>query len=81
MTTSGGGFSSLPFLPETPWSPCQTIEGLCELTLHPSRILDSPRALLPKLNRYKDTPVTLQSHIELSTRMISTKRIISNTAK
>ena len=33
----------------------QTLEGLFELTRRPSRALDSPRALLPELQRYKDT--------------------------
>ena len=40
-------------LPATPSSP--TLEGLFELTRRPSRALDSPRALLPELQRYKDT--------------------------
>ena len=31
------------------------IEGLFELTRRPSRALDSPRALLPELQRNKDT--------------------------
>ena len=31
------------------------LEGLFELTRQPSRALDSPRALLPELQRYKDT--------------------------
>ena len=31
------------------------LEGLFELTRRPSRALDSPRALLPELQRYKDT--------------------------
>ena len=46
---------SLPFLPATPLSPSRTLEGLFELTRRPSRALDSPRALLPELQRYKDT--------------------------
>ena len=32
-----------------------TLEGLFELTRRPSRALDSPRALLPELQRYKET--------------------------
>ena len=32
-----------------------TIEGLFKLTRRPSRALDSPRALLPELQRCKDT--------------------------
>ena len=46
---------SLPFLPATPSSPSRTFEGLFELTRRPSRALDSPRALLLELQRYKDT--------------------------
>ena len=49
----------LLFLPATPSSPSRTLEGLFELSqvsqLCPSRALDSPRALLPELQRYKDT--------------------------
>ena len=33
----------------------RTLEGLFELTRHPSQALDSPRALLLELQRYKDT--------------------------
>ena len=40
---------SLPFLPSTPSSPSQTLEGLFELTWRPSRALDLPQALLPEL--------------------------------
>ena len=46
---------SLLFLPATPSSPSRTLEGLFELTRRPSQALDSPRALLPELQRYKDT--------------------------
>ena len=52
---SPGKHYSLPFLPATPSSPSRTLEGLFELTRRPSRALDSPRALLPELQRYKDT--------------------------
>ena len=52
---SSGKYFSLPFLPATPSSPSRTLEGLFELTRRPSRALDSPRALLPELQRYKDT--------------------------
>ena len=45
----------LSFLPATPSSLSQTLEGLFELTWHRSRALDSPRALLAELQRYKDT--------------------------
>ena len=55
MTPLWGKRYSLPFLPATPLSPSQTLEGLFELTRRPSRALDSPRALLPELQRYKDT--------------------------
>ena len=54
MSPSGKYFS-LPFLPATPSSPSRTLEGLFELTPRRSRALDSPRALLPELQRYKDT--------------------------
>ena len=50
-----GKHFSLPFLPATPLSPSRTLEGLFELTRRPSRALDLPRALLPELQRYKDT--------------------------
>ena len=46
---------SLPLRSATPSSPSWTLEGLFELTRRPSRALDSPRALLPELQRYKDT--------------------------
>ena len=46
---------SLPFIQANPSSPSQTLEGLYELTRRPLRALDSPRALLPELQRYKDT--------------------------
>ena len=52
---SSGKHYSLPFLPATPSSPSRTLKGLFELTRRPSRALDSPRALLPELQRYKDT--------------------------
>ena len=55
MTSSSGNLLSLLFLPATPLSLSQTLEGLFELTQRPSRALDSPRALLPELQRYKDT--------------------------
>ena len=50
-----GKHYSLLFLPATPSSPSWTLEGLFELTRRPSRALDSPRAFLPELQRYKDT--------------------------
>ena len=52
---SSGKHHSLPFLPATPSSLSRTLEGLFELTRHPSRALDSPSALLPELQRNKDT--------------------------
>merc|ERR1711923_60177 len=52
---SSGKHYSLPFLPATPSSPSRTLEGLFELTRRPSRALNSPRALLPELQRHKDT--------------------------
>ena len=45
----------LPIFPATASAPSQTLEGLFELTQLPSQALDSPRALLPELQRYKDT--------------------------
>ena len=62
---SWGKHNYLPFLPATPLSPSRTLEGLFQLTLRPSRALDSPRALLPELQRYKDT-VCLARHRGLS---------------
>ena len=50
-----GKHYSLLFLLAIPSSPSWTLEGLFELTRRPSRALDSPRALLPELQRYKDT--------------------------
>ena len=50
-----GKHFSLPFLPATPSSPSQTLEGLFELKQCPSRALDWPHALLPDLLRYNDT--------------------------
>ena len=44
-----------PFLLATPLSPSRTPEGLFELTQCPSRSLNSPHALLPELQRNKDT--------------------------
>ena len=52
---SSGKHYSLLFLPATPLSPSLTLEGLFELTRRPSRGLNSPRALLPELQRNKDT--------------------------
>ena len=52
-----GKYFSIPFLPATPSFPSRTLEGLLELTQRPSRALDSPCALLPELQRYKDTGV------------------------
>ena len=45
MTSSRG--NAILFLPATPLSLLRTLEGLFDLTRHPSRALDSPRALLP----------------------------------
>ena len=38
---SSGKYYTLLFLPATPWSPSQTLEGLFELARRPSRVLDS----------------------------------------
>ena len=51
--TSSGKRYSLLFLPATPTSLSRT-QGLLELTRRPSRALESPRALLSELQRYKD---------------------------
>ena len=55
MTPSSRKHYFLPFLPATPSFPSRSLEGLFELTRRPSRALDSPGALLPELQRYKDT--------------------------
>ena len=55
MTPFSGKHYSLLFLPATPSVLSWTLEGLFELTWHPSWALDSPCALLPELQRYKDT--------------------------
>ena len=47
--------NTILFLAATPSSPSRTLEGLFELTRRPSLALDSPRALLPEIQRYKDT--------------------------
>ena len=47
--------NTILFLLATPSSLSPTLEGLFELTRRPSMALDSPRALLPELQRYKDT--------------------------
>ena len=53
--TSSGKHYSLSFPPAAPSSPSRTLEGLFELSRRPSRALDLPRALLPELQRIKDT--------------------------
>ena len=55
MTTSAGQHFYLLFLPATPLSLSRTLEGLFELTGQPSSALYWPCALLPELQRYKDT--------------------------
>ena len=50
-----GKHYSLAFLPATPLSASRTLEWLFELTRRPSQALDSPCALLPEPQRYKDT--------------------------
>ena len=52
---SSGKHFSLPFLPATPLSLSRTFEGLFELTRCHSRAHNSPCALRPELQRYKDT--------------------------
>ena len=53
MTPLSG--NTLLFLPASPSFSSQSLEGLFELTRRPSRALDSPRMLLPELQRCKDT--------------------------
>ena len=53
---SSGKCFSLPFLPAISSTPSWTLEGLFEMTQLPSRALDSPRALLPDLQRETRTP-------------------------
>ena len=55
MTSSSGKLHSLPLLPETLSPPSRTLKELFDPTRHPSRALDSPCALIPELQRYKDT--------------------------
>ena len=55
MTPHLGNTISLPFLPATPSSLSRTLDWFLELSKCPSWALDSPRALLPKVQRYKDT--------------------------
>ena len=55
MIPHRGEHYPLPILPATPSSPSRTLEGFFEVTWHPSRALDSPRALLAELQRCKDT--------------------------
>ena len=55
MTPRRGNTFLFRFFQQTPSSPSQTLEGLFELTRRPSRAPDSPRALLPELQRCKDT--------------------------
>ena len=55
MTPRRGNAILFNFLPATPSSPSQTLEGLFELAQRPSRALDSPRVLLLELQRVKDT--------------------------
>ena len=47
---SSGWFIDLPG-----WQINEPLEGIFELTLRPSRALDSPHASLPELQRNKDT--------------------------
>ena len=51
----GNMYYSLSFLPAIPSSLSWTLEGLFELTRRPSRALNLPCALLPELQRNKDT--------------------------
>ena len=55
MFLQQGRHYSLSLHPATPLCQSRTLEGLFELTWRPSQALDSPRALLPELQRNKDT--------------------------
>ena len=61
--------SSLPFLPATPSSPPQNLEGLFELTLRPLRALDSPLALLPDLQRCKDIVIFAGAEVPVKDKL------------
>ena len=50
MTPRGKDLSP-PFLPATPPSLSQTLDGLSELTRVPSGVLSLPHALLPELQK------------------------------
>ena len=52
---SSGKHYSLPFLPATPSSPSRTLEGLIELTRHPTRALNLAAYVASELRGYKDT--------------------------
>ena len=54
MTPYQRKHNSLLFLPATPSFPSRTLERLFELKRHPSRAFNSPRALLPELQRNKE---------------------------
>ena len=45
---------SLPFLPATPSSPSRILEWLSTDTATYKRVFDSPRVLLPKVQKYMD---------------------------
>ena len=55
MTHHGGEYCSLLFNIVSTLSGSQTLEGLFELTRHPSRALNLPRVSLSELQRNKDT--------------------------
>ena len=84
-----GNHFSLPVLQATPSSSSRTLEGLFELTRRPSRALDSPHALLPELQRYKDTdrcsalgrggPRTSSTTTDANLDCASVEKALSNT--
>ena len=55
ITPHKGKNYTLLFLTATPSSPSRTLEELFELTRRTSWVFDSPLALLPELQRCKDT--------------------------
>ena len=74
MTPASGKDFSLPFLPAT--SSSWTLEGLLELTRRPSKAPDSPRALLPELQRNKDIVMWAALGAEVPGHCLPTQTLI-----
>ena len=53
-----------------------TLEGLFELTLRSSRALDSPRALLPELQRYQDTVRCVALGVDLGQKQTNSEFVL-----